>query len=78
MPIVITEISMSAKQPLHNGDFVVHHTEGWYGVVVAHPGEDVYKIKVLDPMEYYRVADLRKVHREEVPQHLRHRVLNGS
>jgi hypothetical protein len=64
---------------LKKGDFVMHRTEGWYGVVVSFrgeepPGKEIYKIMILDPKPYYRLEELEKKSPDEVPFHIMQQV----
>ena len=59
---------------LKDGAFVMHKKEGWYGQVISlrsSEGSDrkIYRIRILDPKEYYPLEDLTELSIEEVPEH---------
>ena len=60
---------------LKKDDFVMHLTEGWFGVVtdVRDEDEEIYKVKVLNPNEFYRGSDLKQVSEGEIPFHIAQR-----
>jgi hypothetical protein len=68
-----SEIDFSVPEwwNFHRNDIFMHRSEGWYGIVEKHrgdnDGEDFYIVQTLEPRKFLRSEDMVAVKKEDIP-----------